>query len=96
MAHVKLKGIETQLNGSFLNPGDLAPDFALVNQDLETVTLESFKERQKVLATVPSLDTPVCREENRKNKYVCNSTPFYYCISYLQGSPLQTEANLFR
>ena len=66
MSEVMLKGVEVKLKGSFLRSGDLAPDFVLVNRDLETVTLENFKGKRKVIATVPSLDTPVCKIEAKK------------------------------
>ena len=63
MTNVTLKGEEAELHGSFLNKGNLAPDFILVNNDLRTVTLEDFKGKKKVIATIPSLDTPVCSKE---------------------------------
>jgi len=66
MANVTLKGGEVQLRGSFLETNDLAPNFALVNQKLETLTLESFKGKKKIIATVVSLDTAVCKIETKK------------------------------
>lgn len=63
MHNVTLKGTEVQLKGSFLRPGNLCPDFVLVNQELENVTLESYREKKKVIATLPSIDTSVCSEE---------------------------------
>ncbi len=66
MAHVTLKGEDVELLGSFLKKGNLAPDFALVSHEMETVTLEDFKNHKKVIATVPSIDTPVCSEESIK------------------------------
>lgn len=64
MSTVTLNGQEVQLLGKFLNVGDIAPDFILVNQDLETVILEGFPGK-KVIATIPSIDTPVCSEESK-------------------------------
>lgn len=66
MSEVTLKGVDVHLEGSFLRPSDLAPDFILVNKELETVTLETFKGKKKFIATVPSLDTPVCLSETKK------------------------------
>lgn len=65
MRTVTLKGSETHLDGSFLQPEDRALNFTLVNGDLETVTLDAFKHRTKVLATIPSIDTPVCSSETK-------------------------------
>ena len=66
MSGVTLKGVDVQLQGSFLRASELAPDFVLVNRDLETVTLETYKGKKKLIATVPSLDTPVCKSEAKK------------------------------
>jgi thiol peroxidase len=65
MKTVLLKGNKVSLQGNFLNVGDIAPDFTLVNKELESVTLESFNGRYKILATVPSVDTPVCSQETK-------------------------------
>ena len=63
MSHVTLSGAEVDINGSFLKLENLAPNFILVDRELNTVTLESFKDRKKVLAILPSIDTPVCSKE---------------------------------
>ena len=44
----------------FLEPGDTAPAFSLVNQDGETVTLESFAGRGVVIFFYPAAMTPGC------------------------------------
>lgn len=75
MSKVTLKGVEVSLKGSFLRESELAPDFVLVNRDLETVTLENFKGKKKLLATVPSLDTPVCRAEAKKINEIAKRYP---------------------
>lgn len=66
MTKVTFKGQETKIRGHFPKPGDTAPNFTLVNQQLETVTLASFKGKKKVIATVISMDTPVCKVESKK------------------------------
>ena len=66
LTKVLLKGKEVALRGGFLKIGNLAPDFALVAKDLENKTLESFKGKKKVIATVPSIDTGVCAAETRE------------------------------
>ena len=63
---ITLKGTPTDLAGPELNSGDAAPDFSLQNNALEDVTLSSFSGKTLVIATVPSLDTPVCHAETIK------------------------------
>ena len=68
MADVKvtLKGNPVELVGSPLSVGDAAPDFSLQNTGLEEVTLTSGAGKTRIIATIPSLDTPVCHEETKK------------------------------
>lgn len=66
MAETTLKGEVVKLEGSFLKPKDLAPDFALCSTDLTSKTLQSFTGKTKVIATVPSLDTEVCSMESKE------------------------------
>lgn len=61
---VTLGGNEINLEGYFLKAGDLAPDFILASKELETKTLESFPNKKKVIATMPSIDTEVCAAES--------------------------------
>jgi thiol peroxidase len=62
---VTLKGNPVPLAGQFLQKGDSAPDFTLVNKDLQTVTLAAFSGKRKILNIVPSLDTPTCQKSTR-------------------------------
>ncbi len=43
-----------------------APDVTLVDTEMNPVKLSSFRGKTVVLATVPSLDTPVCAAETRR------------------------------
>jgi thiol peroxidase len=54
------------LAGPSLKAGDKAPDFALQGTDLGEVTLKSSSGKTRIVATVPSLDTPVCHEETKR------------------------------
>jgi thiol peroxidase len=63
---ITLKGTLTDLAGSELKVGDPAPDFNLQNNALEDVTLGSFAGKTLVIASVPSLDTPVCHAETKR------------------------------
>ncbi len=66
MASVTLKGNPVTLAGNSLNVGDKAPDFSLQNGDLGDVTLADSAGKTRIIATVPSLDTPVCHEETKR------------------------------
>lgn len=66
MAKVTLKGNPVELDGKELKAGDKCPDFKLQAQDLSDVTLANSKGKIRIIATVPSLDTPVCQTETRR------------------------------
>ena len=63
---VTLKGNPVDLIGPELKAGDAAPDFTLQNRDLGDVTLACGAGKTRIIATIPSLDTPVCHEETKK------------------------------
>jgi thiol peroxidase len=62
---VTLKGNPVPLAGNVPQKGAAAPDFSLVNKDLQNVSLASFAGKRKVLNIVPSLDTPTCQKSTR-------------------------------
>lgn len=66
MAQITRQGNPVHTNGELPAVGSLAPDFRLVNADLNDVTLASFKGKKKLLSIVPSLDTPTCALSTRK------------------------------
>ena len=62
MAKLTLKGNEVNTNSEIVQTGQEAPDFTLVDSDLNDVNLASYEGKNKVLSIVPSLDTPVCQK----------------------------------
>ena len=62
MAKITLKGNEVNTNSEIVKVGEFAPDFILVNSDLNDVSLASYEGKNKILSIVPSLDTPVCQK----------------------------------
>lgn len=60
MAQVTFKGNPLTLVGDLVKVGDTAPDFAVLGNSLNPVTLADLKGKVCVLTSVPSLDTPVC------------------------------------
>ena len=63
---VTLKGNPVDLGGAALTAGAAAPDFSLQSIALEEISLASSEGKTRVIATIPSLDTPVCHEETRR------------------------------
>ena len=57
---ITFKGSPLTLAGRALKIGSLAPNFRVTSQDLKEVTLSDFKGKIKIIASFPSLDTPVC------------------------------------
>ena len=57
---VTFKGNPMTLVGSPIKSGDAAPDFRVVDNTLQPVTLASSAGRIRLITIVPSLDTPVC------------------------------------
>lgn len=60
MAEITFQGNPIHTNSDLPEVGQTAPNFKLVNKDLENVSLDDFKGRKKLLNIVPSLDTGVC------------------------------------
>jgi thioredoxin-dependent peroxiredoxin len=91
MAEITLKGEPFKLQGSLLKEGDLAPDFVLVNSKLENITLDSFKDRKKLLITVPSLDTNTCAQESRILEEYAKKHPEFYFILVSRDLPFAQD-----
>lgn len=66
MAKITLQGNEIHTNGDLPAIGTPAPDFKLVDKDLNEVSLNTYSGKKKLLNIVPSLDTPVCATSTRK------------------------------
>lgn len=66
MATITLKGNAIHTNGELPTVGSAAPDFHLVDKDLNDVKLGTYKGKKKILSIVPSLDTSVCATSTKK------------------------------
>ena len=64
MATVTLHGNEIHLEGTLPEIGSTAPDFTLVDRDLNEATLGTFGDARKLISILPSLDTPVCAKSS--------------------------------
>lgn len=63
---VTRKGAPVTLLGPEIKEGDVAPDFAVIDTDLRSRSLDDYAGKTLVLAAVPSLDTPICDMETRR------------------------------
>ncbi len=63
---ITFKGKPLTLIGPEIKVGDPAPNFKLLNNSLQEVTLDQFKGKTLILSVAPSLDTPVCAIQTRK------------------------------
>lgn len=66
MATITFKGNPIHTIGELPGIGSRAPDFILVNGELQNVSLDNFKGKKKILNIVPSLDTGVCAASARR------------------------------
>lgn len=63
---VTFKGKAATLLGPEIKVGDPAPDFFVVDNAMQPVTLASNLGKVQLITVVPSLDTPVCDTMTRK------------------------------
>ncbi len=63
---VTLKGNPVALAGKALAAGAAAPEFSLQSNAMAEITLASSQGKTRIIATIPSLDTPVCNLETKR------------------------------
>ena len=63
---VTLQGNALTLLGEEIKVGQKAPGFVVLDSDLQEVGLDAFAGKVKLIASVPSLDTPVCDIEIKR------------------------------
>ena len=61
-----LRGKPFRLAGPQLKSGDTAPDFEVVDGNLQSVNLEKTGNGVRIFSVVPSLDTPVCDAQTKR------------------------------
>jgi len=73
---VTIHGKPLTLVGQEVKVGEPAPDAELLDNDLNPVKLSAYRGKILVIASVPSLDTPVCDMETRRfNEEAANLGP---------------------
>jgi thioredoxin-dependent peroxiredoxin len=94
MATVTLKGNPINISGNLPPVGTCAPDFKLVGEDLQDVSLGNFKGKKKIINIVPSLDTSVCSTSARKFNERAKEIP--NCAILFVSSDLPFASERFR
>ncbi len=54
------------LLGTEVKVGDQAPNFTVLSNDLEEVSLDDFEGKVKLISVVPSVDTGVCSQQTKR------------------------------
>ena len=75
MASVSFKGTPVHLGGNEIKVGQKAPDFKVQKTDMSDYTLGSSAGKTRIIASVPSLDTPVCDLESRRFNQEASQLP---------------------
>jgi thiol peroxidase len=60
------RGNPLPLLGKELHPGEPAPDFEVLDNNLQPVRLYNYRRKVCVISSIPSLDTPTCDLETRR------------------------------
>ena len=66
MAQITFKQEPITLLGSQVKTGETAPEFTLLDNDLNEVNLSTYDGQTKLISVVPSIDTGVCDQQTRK------------------------------
>jgi len=72
---ITLKGNPATLLGPEVGVGAVAPEFTVVDNALQPVTLADSKGKIRLITTVPSLDTPTCDTMTRRFNQDCAALP---------------------
>jgi len=63
---VTFKGQAVTLEGNPIGVGDRAPDFTVIDMEMQPVKFKQFKGRAVLISSVASVDTPVCEIQTRR------------------------------
>jgi thiol peroxidase len=70
-----MKGKPITLIGWDIRVGDKAPDFTVLDSELNEVNLGNFNGKVKIISVTPSLDTPVCDLQARRFNHEAAALP---------------------
>jgi len=72
---ITMKGKPLTLVGPDIRPGGQAPDFTVIDENLNVVSLGDLAGQTKIISVTPSLDTPVCDLQIRRFNREAASLP---------------------
>jgi thiol peroxidase len=72
---ITMKGSPLTLIGPDINIGHRAPDFTVLDSELNQVSLNDFAGKIKIISVTPSLDTPVCDLQARRFNHEAAALP---------------------
>src|SRR5690625_7523727 len=96
MVQVTFQGNPVTLVGKPVQVGEEAPDFTVLNNALEEVSLADYAGKKKLISVVPSLDTGVCSDQtkrfNEEIDNLDNVAVLTVCmeLTFVQGSLCET------
>jgi thiol peroxidase len=87
MVQITFKGSPIHTSGDLPKVGGKAPDFLLVDKDLQEHSLKHFHGKRKILSIVPSLDTAVCSLSAKKFNEAIQKHPGVQVLVISADSP---------
>jgi len=89
---VTMMGNPVTLLGDEPKVGDRAPEFEVMDNHLKTVKFSTFENKITIIASVPSLDTPICDKETRRfNEIASELGPEVEIITISMDLPFAQE-----
>ncbi len=72
---INMKGSPLTLMGPDINVGDRAPDFTVLDGELNSVSLNDYQGKIKIISVTQSLDTTVCDLQARRFNHEAAALP---------------------
>lgn len=85
--NVKLKGSPVLLKGYIPEVGEIAPDFTFVMSDMNEKSLYDFEGLNKVILSMPSIDTGICAMETKKFNEAISKLDNVVCLAVTKDLP---------
>ncbi len=84
---VKLKGSLVLLKGYIPEVGEIAPDFTYVQADMNEKSLYDLKGLNKIILSMPSVDTGICALETKKFNEAVAKLDNVVCLAVTKDLP---------
>lgn len=84
---VKLKGIDILLKGYLPEVEEIGPDFTFVQADLKEKSLYDFEGLNKIILSLPSVDTGICAMETKKFNEAVGDLTNVVCLAVSKDLP---------